>query len=300
MDRNGRAVILDNIEKTTQFIFAENTTYGLGGKAEIAYYPKDLLQAHILTDYLINTDKDFCVVGCGSDLLVSDNGYNGAVINTKKLNKIKYSNGYLYCQSGVKVAKLLTYCKEKGLSGLEYLAGIPATAGGLAFMNAGINYRHIGQDIVSVTIFDGKLRKLSNSNCNFSNKHSTMRDIKCLILSIKLKVEQKNPEYVKEKIENFLNLRSAIPKGRSCGCVFKNPGDGLSAGKIIEDCGLKGLKYGSAQVSCEHANFIVNNGCSASDIYNLIALVKSEVYKRTGIALDEEVVYIGKFNDFNC
>lgn len=300
LDINECAAIIKNISKGSDFIFAKNTTYGLGGAAEIAYYPENLQEACALTEFLLKTNKEFCVIGGGSDILASDSGYEGAVISTKKLDKIRYSNGYLYCQSGVKVSKLLSFCKERGLSGLEYLAGIPATVGGLAFMNAGISCRHIEQDIVSVYIFDGKLRKLSNVDCKFSNKHSTMRDIKCLILSMKLKIEQKSSEIVKQNIDYYLSRRSALPKGRSCGCIFKNPDNVTSAGKIIEMCGLKGYKFGCARVSCGHANFIINNGCSSSDIYSLIKYVKSEVYKKTRIALEEEVVYIGKFNDSDC
>lgn len=297
MDIKECAAIVQNISKISDFFFAQNTTYGLGGAAEIAYYPENLREACALTEFLLKNNKEFCVIGGGSDILASDSGYQGAVICTKRLAKIRYSNGYLHCQSGVKVSKLLSYCKERGLSGLEYLAGIPATVGGLAFMNAGISFRHIEQDIVSVSVFDGKLRKLSNTDCKFGNKHSTMRDIKCLILNVKFKVEQKDPEKVKQNIDYFLSRRSALPKGRSCGCIFKNPDKDTSAGKIIEQCGLKGYKAGFARVSDEHANFIINSGCNSSDIYSLIKYVKSEVYKKTGIALEEEVVYIGKFND---
>lgn len=288
---------LQNIEKEVNYNFSKNTTYGLGGNAEVAYFPKTQSEVCKIFDYMQIEDKKFVVLGCGSNVLASEKFYDGAVISTKKLNKIRYRNGYLYCESGVKVAYLLKYCLQHGLSGLEYLAGIPATVGGLALMNGGIRFNHIGQNIIWCKVYDGKMRIFSNKKCNFANKHSTMRDIICIICSVKLKVEQKSSEQIKEKINYYLNLRKALPKGRSCGCVFKNLPDGTSAGKLIEKCGLKGYKLGNTEVSSAHANFILNNSGNSDSVYRLINFVKQKVFNTLGVLLEEEVVYIGEFND---
>ena len=179
-------------------------------------------------------------------------------------------------------------------NGLEYLAGIPATCGGLAFMNGGAAGRYVCGEIIKVKFFDGKLRDISNKSCNFGNKYSIMRDINGLILGAEFKLKPQDKETVRKNIQTRLKGRNALPKGKSCGCVFKNP-DGVSAGKIIDDAGLKGLSRGGAFVSGEHGNFIMNTGNSSSDVYALIKEVKRKVFETDGINLEEEVIYIGDF-----
>ena len=212
------------------------------------------------------------VIGNGSDILASDKGFDGSVICTKSLKGITLTdNNTVICQAGATVSELLKLCTDNGLGGLEYLAGIPATLGGVVCMNAGAGGRYICGDVVKVDYFDGKNRSFSNKQCKFDYKYSIMRDIIGVISTVELKIE-----------------------GKSCGCVFMNPA-GLSAGKIIDDCGLKGACVGGAVVSDIHANFILNRGGSSSDVKELIDRVKNTVLKNTGILLREEVVYIGDF-----
>ena len=166
-------------------------------------------------------------------------------------------------------------------------------------MNACAGGKSVSDVLLSCTIFDSKVRVLSNKFCNFGYKYSTMRDINCIITAVEFYIREENREIVSKNTEKYLNARANQPKGRSCGCVFKNP-KGLSAGKLIDQCGLKGLTVGRAAVSREHANFIINYGCKASDIYKLIQMVKKTVKDKTGILLEEEVVYIGEFNETFC
>ena len=194
---------------------------------------------------------------------------------------------------GAAVSALLKLCRQNGYSGAEFLAGIPASLGGIVYMNGGAG-KYISECVESVRIFDGKIRELSNKECDFSYKHSTMRDIKCFILSVKLRLKRENPQIVRKNIEDALSARSHIPAGRSCGCVFENY-CGVSAGKIIESAGLKGATFGKAYVSRDHANFIINEGERAEDVFRLIKYIKQEVYKKFGITLKEEVCYIGDF-----
>lgn len=290
---------IDGIERVDGFIFADHTTYGLGGKANCAYIPKNERQACELIDRFLTEKIDFTILGNGSNILVSDSGFNGSVICTAGLNKIEESEGVIYCGAGVKVGKLLSFCKERGLSGLEYLAGIPATIGGIVYMNGGACGRTIGENVKSVTFYDGNLKNYTAKDCLFGNKHSTMRDIKCLILGVELNVYRESGDKIAEKIKNALAARARQPKGKSCGCVFKNY-NGHSAGKIIDGCGLKGLREGGAVVSLEHANFIINESATSADVYKLISRVKKLVKERNGADLEEEVIYIGDFNDINC
>lgn len=290
--------LLNNIESSDNFSFAEHTTYGLGGKAKIAYFPKTEEEAAAVFKYLKDSGQIFIVLGNGSNVLASDNFFDGAVISTKYLKGITAYGGILRCLSGTTVNEVLRFCLENNLGGLEYLSGIPASIGGLALMNGGIPLRHIESDIKSVRIYDGKLIDLSNKKCKFGNKHSTMRDIDCIITSVNLSISAVPREASELKIKNFLSARGIQPKGKNCGCVFKNY-NGFSAGKIIEDAGLKGIKIGGAEVSGIHANFIVNNEGTAKDVYSLIEYVKNKVYDLKGIKLEQEVVYIGEFNDFD-
>lgn len=294
-----RAISPNRIPKSENFQFSRNTTYGLGGKARIAYMPKNIYQAKMAHDLLKSCDIPYKIVGNGSNLLVSDKGYDGGVICTKNLKGIvRVDEDKILCLAGTTVAQLLEYCKRNCLGGLEYMYGIPATVGGAAYMNAGVSGYAFGDDIVSVKVYDGNTRVLPREICNFAYRHSTMRDINALILSIIAKVENVPQDEIERRICYFKERRKHLPKGRSCGCVFKNP-DNYSAGYLIEKAGLKGFAVGGASVSCEHASFIINNKGSADDVRHVIEVVKCTVYRKFGILLEEEVVYIGDFNEIN-
>lgn len=289
--------IAQSVEKEYGFRFSEHTTYGLGGRADVAYYPENFLQASAVYRYLVAEKIPFVVLGKGSDVLVSDRGFHGAVVCTEKLTGIvRLAPDRIFCLAGTSVSALLAYCRAHSLGGLEYLGGIPASIGGIVCMNAGAGGTYVESNVVSVKVCMGKIVNFSRKNCNFSKKHSTMRDINCLILGAELSVLPSSGEVIRQNTAFYRRRRAHLPSGRSCGCVFKNP-DGLSAGKLIDDAGLKGKRIGGAVVSERHANFILNTGGSAEDVASLIRLVKREVYRVHGVSLDEEVVYIGEFND---
>lgn len=294
------ADIFDAVPHRRDFSFAEHTTYGCGGCADIAYFPRSADEACKLFSALKAEGIKFCILGAGSDVLAADGLYRGAVVCTYNLRAVEYDpiGLTLRTECGVTVAELLAYCRARGLSGMEFLAGIPATVGGLACMNGGAGGKFMSDCIKSVRVFDGELHDLTNEECEFAYKHSTMRDIDCIILSVLFAVERQTPAAVAANIAARLKGRAALPAGRSCGCVFENY-CGVSAGKIIEGAGLKGARVGKAYVSAEHADFIINGGDSSADVYALIRFVKDEVYKKFGITLKEEVCYIGDFNDSN-
>lgn len=277
------------------FSFARHTTYGCGGTAARAYYPRTEEEGIAVYDYLSQNEIPFAVLGNGSDILASDLGFKGEIIATKGLDLIRRTDrGSLLCGAGVTVGALLKYCASNGCGGLEYIAGIPATVGGLAYMNGGAGGAYICNNVVSVRLYDGEIRNLTNKQCCFGYKYSTMRDIKSLILAVELSFLPDSGEAVAGRVRKYLDKRAWHPRGKSCGCVFKNP-EGLSAGKLIEDAGLKGLTIGCARVSEQHANFIINGGSSSADVFRLIGEVRRRVYEATGIRLEEEVIYIGDF-----
>lgn len=293
------AISAANIKQECPFNFAKNTTYGLGGNAVRAYYPNTLWQAKSVYDKLTESVRRFEIIGGGSNLLVADAGVDCEVISTRNLRGIiMLPNNELLCLAGTKISDLLAYCRQRNLCGLEYLYGIPATVGGAAYMNAGVSGFAIGDDISNVCVYDGKVMNLSHKNCNFSYRQSTMRNINALILSIKVRVNNGSAQNIENRIKYFKGRRHHLPKGKSCGCVFKNP-EGYSAGYLIDSAGLKGFKIGGARVSDVHADFILNEGATASEVKTLISFVKARVFEVYGIILEEEVVYIGDFNDFN-
>jgi UDP-N-acetylmuramate dehydrogenase len=289
--------ILERVQKSYNFTFAAHTTYCLGGGVRVAYFPENLVQAKAVFDFVNGKKEKFVVLGNGSNILASDKFFDGSVICLKRLKGlIRVDENTLFVLSGTSVKQLLDYCLKNNLSGLEYLFGIPATIGGIAAMNGGAGGKYISENIKSVMFYNGKIVNLPNKNCHFTNKHSTMRDINGLILGVYLSVV---PNYVKNTQANndyYKAMRSRQPKGKSCGCVFKNCGS-ISSGKLIDLAGLKGESVGLAYVSSEHANFIINRGDSAFDVYKLIKKVKEEVFKKFGILLQEEVVFVGDFED---
>ncbi len=288
-------MIIEDILKEDNFSFTENTTYRCGGNARVAYFPETEEQAVAVYDYVADNKIDFVTLGNGSNVLASDKFFDGAVISTKNFTGIKRTDrGTIVCLAGTTVGSILSFCITNGFGGLEYLAGIPATIGGLAYMNGGADEKYIERNVVNVRLYDGKISELSNKNCHFGHKYSTMRDINGLILSVELKITQKSSEEIIDDIKRRVRQRGSLPTGASCGCVFKNPNN-TSAGKLIDEAGLKGLKLGGAAVSERHANFIINYGNRASDVRKLIEEVRRKVFERTGIFLEEEVIYIGDF-----
>lgn len=287
-----------NIAYEENFSFAKHTTYGLGGNAKIAFFPKTINEATEIFDFVNTNYAKYFILGNGSNVLASDEDYDGAVIHTGFLSDISHEGTTLTCLSGTSVKKLLDYCILNGLEGLEYLAGIPASIGGLTLMNGGINCTRIESNVTEVLIYDGKSHNLKLEDCKFGNKHSTMCDINAIIVGVNLSKNAVPREAVKENIKKYLLKRRRQPAGKSCGCVFKNPPN-QSAGKLIDEAGLKGCKIGGAEVSLKHANFIINRGGTAADVYRLIKLVKRKVFEFCGVLLEEEVIYIGEFNDFD-
>lgn len=283
------------LNEQNNFCFANNTTYKLGGKAKVAYFPQNIYQAiNAFEECKLKGLKTF-VIGNGSNVLASDKGFDGAVISTKFLRGIvRLKNNRLFCLAGTHISTILNYCRRRGLGGVEYLVKIPATVGGAAYMNAGAAGKYLGGNIEKVLIYTDKKCYFRQNQCNFTYKHSTMRDINCLILAVVLKLEPKSTEQIEENLSYYANLRKHLPQGKSCGCVFKN-GDGYFAGELIDKAGLKGIKCGSAYVSNIHANFIISDGNCASDVKELIELVKYVVKLKFGVQLSEEVVYIGDF-----
>ena len=266
------------------------TTFKCGGTAKYFVEPSNKMSLISIVTTCQNNNVNYFLLGNGSKILVSDRGYDGVVISTKKLNKINFDGDFLYAQAGVTVAKLLSFCTLYGVGGFEFLAGIPATVGGLIATNGGA----FGISMADVT---HKFALLSNGQtaiCDlngFSYRQSPINNGEVVLFAL---LKRTSSTTVREDVKACLLKRKGQPIGNSAGSVFKNP-QGDYAGRLIEECGLKGYRIGGAIVSEKHANFIINNGGTSSDVYKLMRFIKGAVEEKFGITLVEEVRCVGDF-----
>jgi UDP-N-acetylmuramate dehydrogenase len=284
---------------------ADFTTFRIGGPAGLLLFPKGLEDLIMLGKAVAETGAEFLVLGRGSNVLVSDQGFPGVIaVLGKGLGRIKIKGkDEIDVEAGCELNRLISHCIEEGLGGLEHLAGIPGTLGGAVRMNAGALGASIGERVetVSVLRLEGgeiKSRELTASGVNFRYRETDIGDNE-IIYKVKLRL------YEEEKAKLKLNRKEALEwrkkrqplRQPSAGSVFRNP-EGVSAGELIERCGLKGMRAGNAVISEKHANFIVNlGGARAADVYELIRVVKEKVLEEEGIELREEIKFVGGRGD---
>lgn len=282
----------------TDYSLKNNCGYGVGGKAKYYIQPTSVLDIRTTLELCKDFKVDHIVIGNGTNLLISDKGYNGVVICTKSLKGITLNKDKVICSSGETLTSLAKFCIENGLSGLESLYGIPATVGGAVVMNAGAYGKNLSQYVEKVDLIkDGKLLKLDNHDLEFGYRTSLLKRLRLPILSVEFKFDKTNDRIVsKELVKYYTVLRqNAQPKGKSCGSVFINS-ENYKAGYLIDQAGLKGYSVNKAKVSTKHANFIVTEeGATATDVYNLINHIKLKIKQKFNVQLVEEIEYVGEF-----
>ena len=270
----------------------EITTYKTAGMVKGVFLPKTEKELIVTYSVLKKFNLPFIVIGNGSNLLISPKA-NIFAISTKKLRQIsRFKDDTVRFSASYPLAKAYQACLQKGLKGFTELAGIPATIGGAVKNNAAAFGRSIFELLESVRVFDGVcIRELKKKDIVYSY-HSTNLG-KNLILSAKFKLRPENPCQITQDFAFLQQVRtSRQPKGFSCGSVFKNPFL-MSAGKLIEECGLKGKTCGDAIISEKHANFIINQGnATFEDVKSLIKLCQEMVEERFDIELQPEVEII--------
>lgn len=275
------------LERERDFSFAKHTTVGSGGIAAIALSPKTAEEAATCISYLKEQNVPYCFLGAGANVLPRDGRFEGVVIRFHRMKKLYTSGGEIYAEAGVTGGELLAFAEQNRVTGYELFTGIPMTVGGGIAMNAGVPNGHFCDRVISVTAYDGEIKTYSLEECAFSEKNSVFLS-GIAVLGARLKAEEADAEEIKIKTAYYRERRKRLPKGRSMGCTFVNP-KGVSAGELIDKCGLKGKRVGCARVSEEHANFILNEGTRSEDIARLVQEVKEEVFERTGILLREEI-----------
>ncbi len=262
--------------------------YKTGGKGKIVVFPKTCDEVKKVTS-LLEGEYPIFVIGGGSNLLISDKGYNGVVISTLNLNNITLKSNLLTAECGAKTCDIISEASINCLSGLEFMVGIPATVGGAVAMNAGCYNRSISENVCYVITNKGTYRK---EECLFEYRKSRFLNNE-VILKVCFSLNPTEEDIIEEKIRTYKGFRRT-PKGRNCGSVFKN--DGYFAGKVIDEVGLKGYRYKGAKISDTHANYIIaEEGCTSLDIYELIHIIKDKVNTLKQVVLNEEIIYLGEF-----
>ena len=275
----------------------EYTTYKVGGKAKFMVYPKSTDKLILLIKYLKDKDIKFMVLGFGSNVLFSDDVYDGVIIKLDEFNDIEFEGTKVTCGCGASLMKVAMMAIRRGLTGLEFACGIPGSIGGAVYMNAGAYKSDMGYIVSKVKVLtkDYKVITMVNKEMDFHYRTSFLqknKDYICLEATLKLKKGNK------EEMESIVSerkkrrLESQPLEYPSAGSVFRNP-EGNFAGRLIEELGYKGLEKGGAQVSSKHANFIINKGnAKAKDIKELIEFVKDSVYDKYKIELKVEQEFV--------
>ncbi len=283
----------DKFDIERPFVFSTHSSIGCGGNAKLAFYPKTQEELVRLVDNLQQAGEKWIVIGNLTNVLVSDLGTDKVVICTKKLKGVWETDEGVYVEAGVLSGALLAHLRKMCLSGAEFLTGIPCTLGGALYMNAGAGGKYISEIVQSVRVYrKGEVLTLPVEECDYAYKRSLFMKNEDVILGGTLTLEKSDTRAILEREKGWRERRKHLPKGKSVGCIFKNPPDGF-AGELIEKTGLKGLRVGGAKVSEIHANFIINDGnATAKEIRALIELIKNAVFAYCGVILEEEVQYI--------
>ena len=277
----------------------EYTSLSIGGAADVMAFPldEDDLQEILKFAYM----KDFPVfsIGAGTNLVVRDGGIRGVVINLADGFKDLYwqTEDYVIAGAGVKLAKIVNECRKRGLSGLEFAVQIPGTVGGAVAMNAGAYTGEISNLVVGIDVTDtkGNKRFIRRDELSFSYRSCSLKP-DYIITRVHLKFKKRDVSIIEKQMDEFIKRREKTQSVRlpNAGSIFKNP-EGLCAGKLIDEVGLKGARIGDAVVSDIHANYIVNLGdAKAKDVFALINIMKDRVFKEKGVLLEEEIKIVGE------
>lgn len=278
----------------------EYVSFRAGGKASLLVIPDSIEQLRFALKILASSDIDYFIMGNGTNLLVSDEGYSGVIVRIgNSLSEIKVQDNTLIAETGALLSTVANKALEHGLTGFEFAAGIPGSLGGATFMNAGAYDGDMSQVVESVQAISrdgGREYSLTNEELQYSYRNSILMSKGDIVVSVKLKLSHGVKESIAAKMKELATRRSQkqplqYPSG---GSFFKRP-TGNYAGKLIQEANLKGMTVGGAKVSTLHAGFIINKGnATATDIINLMKIVQNIVYDQSGIMLEPEVRIIGQ------
>lgn len=270
------------------------TTMRIGGKVEYVSYPRNMFALAQLIDYLKKNDIDYKIIGKGSNLLCSDEDYHGVIIRLDRtLNHWYIAGDHLIAEAGSSIIALSVFAARNGLSGLEWASGIPATVGGCVFNNAGAYKTSMSDNVSRVLVLDnGNFRWIHNEECEFAYRSSVFhKNSEWIILAVEFALIKKDENEIRQMMDErkIRRMESQPLEYPSAGSVFRNP-DSHNAWALIDQCGLRGMSYGGAQISVKHCNFIINvQEATSEDVKNLIDFVIGKVEVNTGVKLITEV-----------
>ena len=294
----GRMIPKENIILNESM--SRHTTFRVGGEAAcLIKVPNNEKLARLIL-FLDQTGHEYFLIGNGSNLLVSDNGYDGIILKLVEQFEEVYTDGLkIIAGAAAPLAQVAKLAMEEGLTGMEFASGIPGTLGGAIVMNAGAYDGEMKQIVKEVNVMDqaGNILTLNNETMEIGYRISVIRNRPFIVLSAVLELEEGDKEEIKRKMKELAERRREKQplEYASAGSTFKRP-EGYFAGKLIMEAGLRGFSIGGAKVSDKHCGFIVNTGnATAQDIYEVIQEVQERVKDQFGVLLEPEVIRLGRF-----
>lgn len=294
-----QAVGADNV--LTDEPMARHTTFRIGGDADYFVKPKSAAEVQIIIDLCIKADMPYYILGNGSNLLVSDSGYRGVIIQiAKEMSDIEVTDGgVIRAQAGALLSKVASAAYENALAGFEFASGIPGTIGGAIVMNAGA-YGGEMKDVVKSAVVltsENEIRELTLKELELGYRTSIVAKKGYIVLEVTIELKPGVPEEMKALMNDLKNRRTTEQplEYPSAGSTFKRP-EGHFAGQLIEEAGLRGFTVGGAQVAEKHCGFVINKGqATAADVTELMRQVIEKVEANSGIVLEPEVKRLGEF-----
>ena len=272
-----------------------HTTFRVGGPARFFVMPKTAEELQGIIACCRETQVPYYIIGNGSNLLVSDQGYEGVVVQIfKEMNEIRIEGEEIVAQAGALLSAVAARAAEASLTGFEFAAGIPGTLGGACVMNAGAYGGEMAQVVKEAAVLfpDEGIKYLSGAEMDFSYRHSLLTaHPEAVVLRTVFRLQRGDREEIRKKMEELMARRKASQplEFPSAGSTFKRP-EGHFAAALIDQCGLKGLTVGGAQVSEKHAGFVINRGgATCADVTGLMAEIQRRVREQTGVELEPEV-----------
>jgi UDP-N-acetylmuramate dehydrogenase len=305
MDTTLRQKLKDMVSGKIMFDepMSRHTSIGVGGIADAVVWPERSEELSRIIHFLWHSQIPFIPVGNGTNLIVKDGGYKGAVISLQGLNSVSLTERgrkevLIHAGAGVTLSEIVLQSEKRALSGMEFCAGIPGSVGGAVRMNAGAWGKEIKDvvETVEVMLISGEILSSKRDDLKFEYRNLNISE-GTIIIGASFLLTREIEEQIHARINEILGKRkNKHPlEYRNAGSIFKNPNGGIPAGQIIDELGLKGMQIGDAKISEKHGNFIVNLGnAKASDIIALIDMIKTKVNEERGIKLQTEVKIVGE------
>ena len=277
-----------------------HTTFRIGGEADFYLKPNGIEEMAKLIKYCNSINMEYCIIGNGSNLLVGDEGYRGAIIQVfDNKNHLRIEGKKIIAGAGALLSQIANFAWENELTGIEFAAGIPGTIGGAVVMNAGAYGSEMKEIVTKVEAVtgNGEIIFLTEEELGFGYRMSIFKKRPLIAMEVTLELEKGEKSMIKARMNELKEKRvkSQPLEFPSAGSVFKRP-EGYYAGKLIMDAGLRGFRVGGAMVSKKHCGFIINVGdASAKDVKDLIGEIQDRVREKFGVMLEPEVCMIGEF-----